>query len=112
VVPGTAAASSTAAAATSTATAALPARRASIWAPWREVVMTKRGSARATRSHSNAKLAGMAHARQVDRQHDGQPADDDLNAGHVSNLERPDEFNEAVREFCRAHSPRFACGAD
>jgi pimeloyl-ACP methyl ester carboxylesterase len=26
--------------------------------------------------------------------------------GHVSNLERPDAFNEAVREFCRAHSPR------
>jgi pimeloyl-ACP methyl ester carboxylesterase len=25
-------------------------------------------------------------------------------AGHVSNLERPDEFNDAVREFCRAHS--------
>ena len=26
--------------------------------------------------------------------------------GHVSNLERPDLFNAAVREFCRAHSPR------
>jgi pimeloyl-ACP methyl ester carboxylesterase len=26
--------------------------------------------------------------------------------GHVSNLERPDAFNEAVREFCRAHSPQ------
>ena len=24
-------------------------------------------------------------------------------SGHVSNLERPDRFNEAVREFCRAH---------
>ncbi len=24
--------------------------------------------------------------------------------GHVSNLERPDEFNEAVRRFCRAHA--------
>jgi pimeloyl-ACP methyl ester carboxylesterase len=24
--------------------------------------------------------------------------------GHVSNLEQPDRFNEAVREFCRAHS--------
>jgi pimeloyl-ACP methyl ester carboxylesterase len=24
-------------------------------------------------------------------------------AGHVSNLEQPDRFNEAVREFCRAH---------
>ena len=27
--------------------------------------------------------------------------------GHVSNLERPDEFNGAVREFCRAHSPHL-----
>jgi pimeloyl-ACP methyl ester carboxylesterase len=25
--------------------------------------------------------------------------------GHVSNLERPDEFNEAVRNFCRSHAP-------
>ena len=24
-------------------------------------------------------------------------------AGHVSNLEQPERFNEAVREFCRAH---------
>jgi pimeloyl-ACP methyl ester carboxylesterase len=24
-------------------------------------------------------------------------------AGHVSNLERPEEFNDAVRNFCRAH---------
>ena len=27
-------------------------------------------------------------------------------AGHVSNLERPEQVNEAVREFCRAHPPR------
>jgi pimeloyl-ACP methyl ester carboxylesterase len=27
-------------------------------------------------------------------------------AGHVSNLERPEPVNEAVREFCRAHPPR------
>jgi pimeloyl-ACP methyl ester carboxylesterase len=27
-------------------------------------------------------------------------------AGHVSHLEQPARFNEAVREFCRAHSPR------
>jgi pimeloyl-ACP methyl ester carboxylesterase len=27
-------------------------------------------------------------------------------AGHVSNLERPEEFNDAVREFCRMHSPQ------
>jgi pimeloyl-ACP methyl ester carboxylesterase len=29
-------------------------------------------------------------------------------AGHVGNLERPEQFNDAVREFCRAHSPRPA----
>ena len=28
--------------------------------------------------------------------------------GHVSNLERPGRFNEAVRRFCRAHPPRPA----
>jgi pimeloyl-ACP methyl ester carboxylesterase len=27
-------------------------------------------------------------------------------AGHVSNLEHPERFNEAVREFCRANPPR------
>jgi pimeloyl-ACP methyl ester carboxylesterase len=27
-------------------------------------------------------------------------------AGHVSNLERPELFNDAVREFCRAHATR------
>jgi pimeloyl-ACP methyl ester carboxylesterase len=26
--------------------------------------------------------------------------------GHVSNLQRPEEFNAAVRGFCRAHEPR------
>ena len=26
-------------------------------------------------------------------------------AGHVSNLERPGQFNDAIREFCRAHPP-------
>lgn len=26
--------------------------------------------------------------------------------GHMSNLERPEQFNAAVREFCRAHPPR------
>jgi pimeloyl-ACP methyl ester carboxylesterase len=29
-------------------------------------------------------------------------------AGHTSNLEAPDMFSDAVREFCRAHSPRSA----
>jgi pimeloyl-ACP methyl ester carboxylesterase len=28
--------------------------------------------------------------------------------GHVSNLERPEPFNRAVREFCLAHPPRSA----
>jgi pimeloyl-ACP methyl ester carboxylesterase len=27
-------------------------------------------------------------------------------AGHLSNLEQPQQFNEAVREFCRAYPPR------
>ena len=27
-------------------------------------------------------------------------------SGHVSNLEKPEQFNEAVRQFCRTHSPR------
>ena len=27
-------------------------------------------------------------------------------AGHVSNLEQPEQFNDAVREFCRSHPPR------
>src|SRR5207244_1070961 len=29
-----------------------------------------------------------------------------LGCGHVSNLEQPEQVNAAVREFCRAHSPR------
>jgi pimeloyl-ACP methyl ester carboxylesterase len=29
-------------------------------------------------------------------------------AGHLSNLEQPERFNKAVRQFCRAHSPRSA----
>jgi len=29
-------------------------------------------------------------------------------AGHVSNLEQPELFNDIVRQFCRAHSPRSA----
>ena len=31
-------------------------------------------------------------------------------AGHVSNLERPDRFNQAVRGFCRAHPPDTISG--
>ena len=27
-------------------------------------------------------------------------------AGHLCHLERPEEFNEAIRRFCRAHPPR------
>ena len=29
-------------------------------------------------------------------------------AGHVSNLEQPELFNDAVRDFCRAHVPHSA----
>jgi pimeloyl-ACP methyl ester carboxylesterase len=29
-------------------------------------------------------------------------------AGYVSNLEAPELFNDAVREFCRAHPPHAA----
>jgi pimeloyl-ACP methyl ester carboxylesterase len=29
-------------------------------------------------------------------------------AGHVSNLEVSELFNDAVREFCRAHPPHTA----
>ena len=29
-------------------------------------------------------------------------------AGHVSNLEQPELFNDALRKFCRTHSPRSA----
>jgi pimeloyl-ACP methyl ester carboxylesterase len=28
-------------------------------------------------------------------------------AGHVSNPEQPEPFNDAVRNFCRAHTPRL-----
>ena len=36
----------------------------------------------------------------------GHRASRDPRRGHVSNLEQPEQFNEAVRSFCRAHSPR------
>ena len=26
--------------------------------------------------------------------------------GHISNLERPEQLNQTVRQFCRAHPPR------
>jgi pimeloyl-ACP methyl ester carboxylesterase len=29
-------------------------------------------------------------------------------AGHMSNLEQPEPFNDVVREFCREHPPRSA----
>jgi pimeloyl-ACP methyl ester carboxylesterase len=38
----------------------------------------------------------------------GREACCDPGAGHVSNLEQPELFNDAVRKFCRAHSPRSA----
>jgi pimeloyl-ACP methyl ester carboxylesterase/ketosteroid isomerase-like protein len=33
-------------------------------------------------------------------------------AGHVSNLEQPERFNEAVRGFCRAHPTRVPGGSE
>jgi pimeloyl-ACP methyl ester carboxylesterase/ketosteroid isomerase-like protein len=33
-------------------------------------------------------------------------------AGHVSNLEQPERFNEAVRDFCRAHHARAPGGSE
>jgi pimeloyl-ACP methyl ester carboxylesterase len=45
----------------------------------------------------------------VARQFDRAIADTTLvvipGCGHISNLERPHPFNEAVRTFCRAHPP-------
>lgn len=45
----------------------------------------------------------------VARQFEAALTDTDLvvipGPGHLSNLERPDAFNEAVREFCHAHQP-------
>jgi len=29
-------------------------------------------------------------------------------AGHLSNLDQPERFNDAVRQFCRGHPPRQA----
>lgn len=46
----------------------------------------------------------------VARQFDDAVPDTELvvipGAGHTSNLEQPELFNDAVREFCHAHSPR------
>jgi pimeloyl-ACP methyl ester carboxylesterase len=33
-------------------------------------------------------------------------------AGHVSNLEQPGPFNEAVRKFCRHHPPHVSSTGD
>ena len=33
-------------------------------------------------------------------------------AGHVSNLEKPDPFNEAIRKFCRGHPPHVSSTGD
>ena len=33
-------------------------------------------------------------------------------AGHVSHLDQPEQFNQAVREFCRAHSQASTNGSD
>jgi pimeloyl-ACP methyl ester carboxylesterase len=43
-------------------------------------------------------------ARQFEQAIDGAKLVVLAGAGHMSNLERPEEFNATVREFCRAHS--------
>ena len=48
----------------------------------------------------------LSIARQFEQAIDGAKLVVLPGAGHMSNLERPEQFNTAVREFCRAHSPR------
>lgn len=48
----------------------------------------------------------LSVARQFERAIDGAKLVVLPGAGHMSNLEQPEQFNTAVREFCRAHSPR------
>jgi pimeloyl-ACP methyl ester carboxylesterase len=48
----------------------------------------------------------LSIARQFEQAIDGAKLVVLPGAGHMSNLEQPEQFNAAVREFCRAHSPR------
>ena len=48
----------------------------------------------------------LAVARQFDRAIPGAELVVLPDAGHVSNLEQPEAFNDAVRRFCRAHATR------
>ena len=48
----------------------------------------------------------LSVARQFEQAIDGSKLVVLPGAGHMSNLEQPERFNTAVREFCRAHSPR------
>jgi len=48
----------------------------------------------------------LSVARQFEQAIDGAKLVVLPGAGHMSNLEQPEQFNTAVREFCRAHSPR------
>jgi pimeloyl-ACP methyl ester carboxylesterase len=48
----------------------------------------------------------LSVARQSEQANPSHEARRDPGAGHVRNLEQPEQFNEAVREFCRAHPPR------
>ena len=47
----------------------------------------------------------LSVARQFEQAIDGAKLVVLPGAGHMSNLEQPEEFNAAVREFCRAHPP-------
>ena len=47
----------------------------------------------------------LSVARQFEQAIDGAQLIVLPGAGHMSNLEQPEEFNTAVREFCRAHPP-------
>ena len=48
----------------------------------------------------------LSVARQFERAIDGAKLVVLPSAGHMSNLEQPEQFTTAVCEFCRAHSPR------
>ena len=48
----------------------------------------------------------LSVARQFEQAIDGAKLVVLPGAGHMSNLEQPEQFNAAVREFCRAYSPR------
>jgi pimeloyl-ACP methyl ester carboxylesterase len=48
----------------------------------------------------------LSVARQFEQAIDGAKLVVLAGAGHISNLERPEQFNATVREFCREQSSR------